>query len=127
MQPVRDLLKLKPHLQLRRMYLADLDQVCKIEAEAYGKVHWTRDNFVSELDNKIAHYLVLEDTEAKEIMGYIGSWLVVDEMHITTVATATKYLRKGVAELLLVHLIDTAFPGRDHYRINVADILSSLQ
>ncbi|MFM7457582.1 MAG: 2-amino-4-hydroxy-6-hydroxymethyldihydropteridine diphosphokinase [bacterium] len=105
--------KLKPEYKIRRMMLSDLDQICLIEADAYGEVHWTRDNFVSELDNTVGDYNVLykDDENAEievrqrcqnEILGYLGSWMIIDEMHITTIATAKNHTRKGVAEALLV-------------------------
>ena len=162
--------KLKPEYKIRRMMLSDLDEVSIIEADAYGEVHWTRDNFVSELDNTVGDYNVLykdgtiaerassrlrrtndrsvrvisgdaedashvsgsypskqkykldssslhedhEDDEnaeievrqrcqnENEILGYLGSWMIIDEMHITTIATAKNHTRKGVAEALLI-------------------------
>ncbi len=93
--------KLKPEYKIRRMMLSDLDEVSIIEADAYGEVHWTRDNFVSELDNTVGDYNVLYKDE-NEILGYLGSWMIIDEMHITTIATAKNHTRKGVAEALLI-------------------------
>jgi ribosomal-protein-alanine N-acetyltransferase len=93
--------KLKPEYKIRRMMLSDLDQICIIEADAYGEVHWTRDNFVSELDNTVGDYNVLYKND-NEILGYLGSWMIIDEMHITTIATAKNHTRKGVAEALLI-------------------------
>ena len=93
--------KLKPEYKIRRMMLSDLDEVSIIEADAYGEVHWTRDNFVSELDNTVGDYNVLCKDE-NEILGYLGSWMIIDEMHITTIATAKNHTRKGVAEALLI-------------------------
>jgi 2-amino-4-hydroxy-6-hydroxymethyldihydropteridine diphosphokinase/ribosomal-protein-alanine acetyltransferase len=142
-ETVYSFFKLKPEYKIRRMMLSDLDQVSIIEADAYGEVHWTRDNFVSELDNTVGDYNVLykngtvaerassrlrrkndrsvlqvhedhEDDEnaeievrqrcqnENEILGYLGSWMIIDEMHITTIATAKNHTRKGVAEALLI-------------------------
>ena len=100
-ETVYSFFKLKPEYKIRRMMLSDLDQVCIIEADAYGEVHWTRDNFVSELDNTVGDYNVLYKDE-NEILGYLGSWMIIDEMHITTIATAKNHTRKGVAEALLI-------------------------
>lgn len=100
-ETVYSFFKLKPEYKIRRMMLSDLDQVCIIEADAYGEVHWTRDNFVSELDNTVGDYNVLYKNE-NEILGYLGSWMIIDEMHITTIATAKDHTRKGVAEALLI-------------------------
>ena len=100
-ETVYSFFKLKPEYKIRRMMLSDLDQVCIIEADAYGEVHWTRDNFVSELDNTVGDYNVLYK-DGNEILGYLGSWMIIDEMHITTIATAKNHTRKGVAEALLI-------------------------
>jgi ribosomal-protein-alanine N-acetyltransferase len=100
-ETVYSFFKLKPEYKIRRMMLSDLDQVSIIEADAYGEVHWTRDNFVSELDNTVGDYNVLYKDE-NEILGYLGSWMIIDEMHITTIATAKNHTRKGVAEALLI-------------------------
>lgn len=100
-ETVYSFFKLKPEYKIRRMMLSDLDQICIIEADAYGEVHWTRDNFVSELDNTVGDYNVLYKDE-NEILGYLGSWMIIDEMHITTIATAKNHTRKGVAEALLI-------------------------
>jgi ribosomal-protein-alanine N-acetyltransferase len=91
------------------MQLADLDQVMVIEAEAYGEVHWTRSNFASEIDNRIGLYKVFEDKRSGSVMGYIGAWSIIDEVHITTLACSNKYKRKGVAETLLAELIYEAY------------------
>ena len=100
-ETVYSFFKLKPEYKIRRMMLSDLDEVSIIEADAYGEVHWTRDNFVSELDNTVGDYNVLYK-DGNEILGYLGSWMIIDEMHITTIATAKNHTRKGVAEALLI-------------------------
>ena len=43
------------------------------------------------------------------ILGYAGMWLMLDEAHITTIAMRTKWRGKGLGELLLASLIETAF------------------
>ncbi len=107
----KDLFKLKPEYETRKMAEADLDQVVKIEAAAYGEVHWTRDNFLAEIKNSVGNYRVLVKNNT-EVLGYIGGWIVIDEMHVTTVATAQEYLRKGVAETLLAYAIFYAMQNR---------------
>ncbi len=42
------------------------------------------------------------------IVGYGGFWLMVDEAHISTIAAHPDWRRRGVGELLLVTMIDTA-------------------
>lgn len=45
----------------------------------------------------------------KSIMGYAGLWLMVDEAHVTTIATHPEVRRRGLGELLLVSLIDIGY------------------
>lgn len=47
--------------------------------------------------------------EIANIVGFAGLWLMVDEAHITTIATHPAYRRRGLGELLLTSLIDIAY------------------
>ena len=47
-------------------------------------------------------------TESRPIIGYGGFWLMVDEAHISTIAVAPAYRRRGLGELLLLRMIDEA-------------------
>jgi len=53
-----------------------------------------------------------EETAATEtlqrVAGFAGIWLMVDEAHITNIAVAKEYRRKGIGELLLIATIDMA-------------------
>ncbi len=42
------------------------------------------------------------------VVGYGGLWLMVDEAHISTIATHPDWRRRGVGELLLLAMIDGA-------------------
>jgi [ribosomal protein S18]-alanine N-acetyltransferase len=43
------------------------------------------------------------------IIGFSGLWLMVDEAHVTTIATHPEHRRQGLGEFLLVSLIDIAY------------------
>ncbi len=43
------------------------------------------------------------------ILGYAGMWLMLDEAHITTIAMRNNWRGKGLGELLLASLVETAF------------------
>jgi ribosomal-protein-alanine N-acetyltransferase len=49
-----------------------------------------------------------ESQASSSIVGYAGLWLMIDEGHVTTIATHPNVRRKGLGELLLVSLIDIA-------------------
>jgi ribosomal-protein-alanine N-acetyltransferase len=43
------------------------------------------------------------------IVGFAGLWLMVDEAHVTTIASHPDYRGRGVGELLLSSLIDVSY------------------
>jgi [ribosomal protein S18]-alanine N-acetyltransferase len=45
----------------------------------------------------------------ESIVGYAGLWLMIDEAHVTTIATHPDVRRRGLGELLLANLIDIAY------------------
>lgn len=47
--------------------------------------------------------------EIANIVGFAGLWLMVDEAHITTIATHPDYRHRGLGELLLTSLFDIAY------------------
>lgn len=48
------------------------------------------------------------EAPASPLVAYGGFWLMVDEAHVSTVATHTDWRRRGIGELLLLALIDGA-------------------
>ncbi len=45
---------------------------------------------------------------SEQITGFAGFWAMVDEAHITTIATRESFRRQGIGELLLQSVIDLA-------------------
>lgn len=95
-------------LIIKSLAKEDVDRVSEIEAEAYGEHHWTKDSFYSEINNKVAKYYTAQ-LEDGFVVGYIGTWHIVDEAHITTIATSRDYLRNKVAECLIVKSLQDCY------------------
>ncbi|SHK23123.1 ribosomal-protein-alanine N-acetyltransferase [Anaerobranca californiensis DSM 14826] len=66
---------------------------------------WSKEAFYQELKNHFAFYLVALDKD--KVVGYIGSWIILDECHITNVAVHPQYRRLGIAKNLIKILKDT--------------------
>ena len=77
---------------IRRMTMADVDGVAAVEAATFPKP-WSREAFVSEMNNVAARYLVAE-LDGK-IIGFAGAWLIIDESHITNIAILSEHRGKG--------------------------------
>lgn len=86
----------------------DIDGILKIEEASYGEHHWSKDSFYGELKNPLARYFSAFD-ENNNLIAYAGSWLVIDEAHITNVSVSPEYRRKHVGEALLVKIIETCY------------------
>lgn len=67
---------------------------------------WSEISYRSEISNSAAYYLVAR--RGKRIVGYAGSWLVVDEVHITTLGVHPDFRRQGIGERLLSTILTEA-------------------
>lgn len=87
---------------------ADLGNILDIESACY-EYPWSIEQFREELKNPVAalDVYVLEG----QIVAYLCSWLVAEEMQILNLATAPHMRRMGIAARLLEHAFDTALPS----------------
>lgn len=86
----------------------DVLKVIEIEKSAYGEHHWSYDSFMSELSNDLAKYFCAYG-ENDELIAYCGSWHILEEAHITTLAVLPEYRRNHAGELLLKTIIDECY------------------
>jgi ribosomal-protein-alanine N-acetyltransferase len=118
---------------------ADILQVAAIEHESFPTT-WPQTAYRRELANSLARYIVLIDRshppviDSEEsqrrpflgifrrknsappttdyIVGYVGTWLMVDQAHIVAIAVREAYRGQGLGELLLEEAIDLAIENR---------------
>lgn len=84
---------------IRSMEVCDLEQVQKIEHQAF-KTPWTKDHYLYELnDNPFSYLYVLIDEE--KIIGYVGFWVMFEQAQITTIAIDSSNQNQGLGEQLL--------------------------
>ena len=81
-----------------------IDQMEQIEIECFS-VPWSREALEEELENPYAHYVVCTDG-AGNVLGYIGSRIVLDSADITNVAVRPVYRRRGVARQLVGRMLE---------------------
>jgi ribosomal-protein-alanine N-acetyltransferase len=102
----------EPTIQIRKMTIADLPQVVAIDSSSFS-LPWPESSFHFELKrNECARAWVAEtiDADGKPlIVGMIVGWLIVDEIHIATVATTHDYRRKGIGARLMKQLLREAY------------------
>ncbi len=122
--------------RIRPMAPDDIAQVADVERESFPSM-WPQTAYRRELDNKAARYLVLTElregesepheppnslwsairrivgssepeVETEYLLGFIGVWLMVGEMHIVTVAVRDSHRRIGIGERLLIACLEMA-------------------
>lgn len=82
---------------------ADLDAVTAVERASYSS-GWPATAFAHEIEhNRLARYFVLEVGD--DLVGFAGTWLMVDEAHVVTIAVRPDLRRAGYGRLLLHALI----------------------
>ncbi len=91
-------------LILRRLELADLDAIERIEKASYP-TPWSRSMFTSELAKPSSHSLAAV-TAAGELVGYLILSRYVDAWHVMNVAVAPAHRRHGIASALLARLFE---------------------
>jgi ribosomal-protein-alanine N-acetyltransferase len=88
---------------LRRLDLADLDAVDRIERDSYP-APWSRSMFAGELAKPSSLSLAAVDDEG-EVIGYLVLSRYVDAWHVMNLAVDSAWRRRGVASALLERLL----------------------
>jgi len=92
-------------IEIVKMELSHLDDVIEIERSAFSDP-WSYRMFVSELKlPQTIYFVALSDNK---VVGYVGGWIVSNELHITNLAVAGTHRGKGIANKLLERLFETA-------------------
>jgi len=116
-------------LTLRYMQPDDIQRVVAIDKLAFS-TPWSSQSYAYEIkESKYSHMVVLESlspqqpvtgwrrwmqslggggrrmTTKQELVGYGGLWQIMEESHISTIATAPEWRGKGYGEVLLVAMI----------------------
>ncbi len=90
-------------IKIRQAKSGDLEKIYRIEAEAY-RSPWSVEGLVSEVASQNSRFFVAE-LDGK-IVGYILIWIVLDELHLLKIATASEYRRRGIASSLIDYVIN---------------------
>ena len=91
------------NLLIRKMTLEDMRAVVELDHISFS-LPWPESSFRFELtDNTASRCWVAEMTG--RVAGMVVAWLLVDEIHIATIATHPDFRRQGIASRLLSHTL----------------------
>jgi ribosomal-protein-alanine N-acetyltransferase len=110
-------------VSIRKMEQKDIQRVSEIDQISFS-LPWPKNSFVFEVErNAAARAWVAETNDPPLIVGFIVTWLIVDELHIATLATDPTFRQHRIALKLMVHsLCCAAIEGA---RISLLEVRSS--
>lgn len=93
-------------LKIRKMTPDDLEQVVVIDQSSFS-LPWPPRSFQFELTDNPASRCWVADLNGR-VVGMLVGWLVVDEIHIATIATHPDFRKQGIGKKLLAFALQSA-------------------
>jgi ribosomal-protein-alanine N-acetyltransferase len=91
---------------IRKMTPADLEQVVAIDQTSFS-LPWPPRSFQFELTDNPASRSWVAELDGR-VVAMLVAWLIVDEIHIATIATHPDFRRQGLGEKLLAFTLHSA-------------------
>lgn len=86
---------------IRQMTEADLEQAIAIDRVSFS-LPWPERSFHFEVKDNAASRSWVAELGGRVAAMMVG-WLIVDELHVATIATHPDYRRRGIGKRLLIH------------------------
>ena len=91
---------------LRKMTFDDLEQVVALDQMSFS-LPWPPRSFQFELTDNPASRCWVADLDGR-VVGMVVAWLIVDEIHIATIATHPDFRKQGIGKKLLSFTLQSA-------------------
>jgi len=91
------------NVELRRMTVEDVPAVAELDRISFA-LPWPERSFRFEVNDNPASRCYVAEVDGR-MAGTIVAWLLVDELHIATIATHPDFRRQGIAQELLSHVL----------------------
>ena len=88
---------------VRKMIHADLEQVIEIDQISFS-LPWPKRSFQYELDENFTSRCWVADVDGRIAAMMVG-WMIIDELHVATIATHPDYRGQGIGKKVLVHAL----------------------
>jgi [ribosomal protein S18]-alanine N-acetyltransferase len=101
-----------PALNIRHMQIEDIEQVLQLDQLSFS-MPWPRSSFRYEVtENKSSRHWVAEVAQngQTKLVGMLVCWVIVDEVHIGTIAVHPDFRRQKIAEKMMVQAFKELIP-----------------
>lgn len=95
-------------IEIRRMQLADCEQVARIAEETLPE-RWSYQDICSILQYDYDIYYVGWDTEREEVIGFAGIMVIAEDAELLNIAVTPRLQHEGVGKRLLEQVIQAAW------------------
>lgn len=102
---IDDLIEKLRNPKVEPMTERDISEIAEIERLCFSSP-WSENALLEELSNENAFFLCAKIFG--EVVGYIGTNIILDECYIANIAVKPQHRRKGIASLLIENAIETA-------------------
>lgn len=92
---------------IRKMTLEDVPVVAQLDHMSFS-LPWPEHSFRYEVTENHASRCFVAETEDKRIAAMIVSWIIIDELHIATIATHPDFRRQGIGSQILTFALNDA-------------------
>lgn len=89
-------------IRLRPIQSGDIDRILEIEAQ-WNALAWSRTSFEAEIAHEFGITVVA--VSGDEVVGYASAWLVIDEIHITTIGVDKEFHGLKIGTRLMKELL----------------------
>ncbi len=93
-------------MRIERLKEEHISDVVKIEEECFPHP-WTYDEIEQSSSYPNGHFFVAID-DNERVVGYIGTYVVIDEFSVTDVAVLKEYRRQGIGNMLVAAACENA-------------------
>lgn len=92
-------------IEIKELAKEHIDEIVEIEKSCFS-APWSKDSFLKELDNGMAHYYVA--TIDDKVVGYGGFWYIINECHINNIAVHQDFRGQKIATQIMDAMIEKA-------------------
>ncbi len=89
---------------IRKMTADDVSAAAQLDRMSFS-LPWPEHAFSYEVKDNSAARCFVAESEDKKIIGMVVSWVIVDELHIATLAVHPDYRRQGIGERILTEAL----------------------
>ena len=94
------------NMLIRKMMLEDIPAVVELDKISFS-LPWPERSFRFEVNDNPVSRCWVADVDGR-VIGMVVGWMLVDEIHIATIATHPDFRRQGIGRKLLSHTLQRA-------------------